>query len=221
MAGPYPEKVWFNGRIVPWQDATVHVMAHVVHYGSSVFEGIRSYDTAHGPRIFRLTRDRAMVNRMGFPNPGAAAVVPRLAARRPHEIVGINVGKTRVVADDQVEADYRASVRLLAPLADFLVLNVSSPNTPGLRDLQFGEPLAQLLGALVERRAALADRHGRRVPLALKIAPDMADEDLRSVADTARRSGIDALIATNTTVSREGVAGMRGGNETGGLSGAP
>ncbi|MDO8186489.1 quinone-dependent dihydroorotate dehydrogenase [Conexibacter sp. JD483] len=172
------------------------------------------------PRIFRLVQDAAMVNRMGFPNPGAAAVVPRLAARRPHEIVGINVGKTRVVADDQVEADYRASVRLLAPLADFLVLNVSSPNTPGLRDLQSTERLGALIAAVKDELA----QHAIRLPLLVKIAPDLADEDIDSIADLALAQGLDGLIATNTTIGRDGLKTSRDEVDRigfGGLSGAP
>ncbi|HST39051.1 MAG TPA: quinone-dependent dihydroorotate dehydrogenase [Conexibacter sp.] len=172
------------------------------------------------PRIFRLPRDRAMVNRMGFPNPGAAAVRPRLQQRRPGDVVAINVGKTRAVGDEQIDADYRASVRALAPLADFLVLNVSSPNTPGLRDLQSTERLRTLIEAVQDELSA----HGIRLPLLVKIAPDLADEDIDAIADLALERSLAGLIATNTTIGRDGLATPAHEVEQigfGGLSGAP
>jgi dihydroorotate dehydrogenase len=172
------------------------------------------------PRIFRLLRDRAMVNRMGFPNPGAGAVAPRLARRRPGDVVAINVGKTRAVADEGIDADYRASVRTLAPLADFLVLNVSSPNTPGLRDLQSTERLRALIAAVKDE----LDTHGLTLPLLVKIAPDLADEDVDAIADLALEQRLDGLIATNTTIGRDGLTTPAAEVEAigfGGLSGAP
>jgi dihydroorotate dehydrogenase len=172
------------------------------------------------PRIFRLGRDRAMVNRMGFPNPGADAVAPRLAARRPGDVVAINVGKTRAVAEDQIAADYRAAVRTLAPLADFLVLNVSSPNTPGLRDLQSAERLAALIAEVKDELA----KHRVQLPLLVKIAPDLADEDIDAIADLAVGQQLDGLIATNTTIGRDGLttpAAEVAQLGFGGLSGAP
>ncbi|MDW5595083.1 quinone-dependent dihydroorotate dehydrogenase [Conexibacter stalactiti] len=174
------------------------------------------------PRIFRLPRDRAMVNRMGFPNPGAAAVRPRLQRRRrgDGDVVAINVGKTRAIGDEQIDADYRASVRALAPLADFLVLNVSSPNTPGLRDLQSTERLQTLIEAVQDELSA----HAIRLPLLVKIAPDLADEDIDAIADLALARQLDGLIATNTTIGRDGLATPAHEVEQigfGGLSGAP
>lgn len=172
------------------------------------------------PRIFRLPRDRAMVNRMGFPNSGADAVVPHLAARLPGDVVAVNVGKTRAVPDDQIGADYRASVRKLAPLADFLVLNVSSPNTPGLRDLQS----AERLGALIDAVQDELRQHAIEIPLLVKIAPDLADADIDAIADLALARGLDGLIATNTTIGRDGLATAPHEVEQigfGGLSGAP
>jgi dihydroorotate dehydrogenase len=172
------------------------------------------------PRIFRLGRDRAMVNRMGFPNPGADAVAPRLAARRPGDVVAINVGKTRAVAEDQIAADYRAAVRTLAPLADFLVLNVSSPNTPGLRDLQSAERLAALIAEVKDELA----KHRVQLPLLVKIAPDLADEDIDAIADLAVGQQLDGLIATNTTIGRAGLTTPATEVDElgfGGLSGAP
>ncbi|HEY4277559.1 MAG TPA: quinone-dependent dihydroorotate dehydrogenase [Conexibacter sp.] len=182
--------------------------------------------TAHGqpgnprPRIFRLVRDRAMVNRMGFPNPGATAVAPRLARRRPGDVVAINVGKTRAVAEEGIDADYRAAVRTLAPLADFLVLNVSSPNTPGLRDLQSTERLASLIAAVKDE----LQKHGLALPLLVKIAPDLADVDIDAIADLAIAQRLDGLVATNTTIGRDGLTTPTAEVEAigfGGLSGAP
>jgi len=175
-----------------------------------------------GTRIFRLTRERALVNRMGFPNAGAEMARARLA-RREHAasgtVVGVNIGKTRAAED--AEADYRESVRRLAPHADYLVLNVSSPNTPGLRDMQAVDRLAALVAAV---REALADADlPEPVPLLVKIAPDLSDEDLDAIADLALRERLDGLIATNTTIDR-GVLpgpGAPGVPTEGGISGAP
>jgi dihydroorotate dehydrogenase len=160
------------------------------------------------PRMFRLPGDRALINRMGFNNDGAEAVARRLAARRargstPPVIVGVNIGKTKAAAEDEAVADYTASARLLAPYADYLVVNVSSPNTPGLRNLQAVEMLRPLLLAVREAADAAAGRH---VPLLVKIAPDLADEDVDAVADLAVGIGLDGVVATNTTVGRGGLA---------------
>lgn len=184
------------------------------------------------PRLFRLPDDRAVVNRMGFNNDGAAAVARRLAGRSAaHErnpgrgpVLGINIGKSKVVpdTDDQaVLADYETSTRLLAPYADYLVVNVSSPNTPGLRSLQAVERLAPLLEHV--RRVADETRPDR-VPLLVKIAPDLADDDVLGVADLALAQGLDGIIATNTTTSREDLRSSAAEVEAagaGGLSGAP
>jgi dihydroorotate dehydrogenase len=190
------------------------------------------------PRLFRLPEDRAIVNRMGFNNDGAEVVSRRLAARarRLHDdarrpVLGVNIGKTKVVPDDDqaaVEADYEKSARLLAPYADYLVVNVSSPNTPGLRNLQAVEKLQPLLEH-VRRTADRATGVGPtardvQVPLLVKIAPDLADEDVLAVADMALAIGLDGIIATNTTISRAGLrADPRAVEEVGagGLSGAP
>jgi dihydroorotate dehydrogenase len=171
------------------------------------------------PRMARLPDDRALVNRMGFNNAGAQAAAARLArARDPGVVVGVNIGKTKVA--DDAAADYRESARILSALADYLVVNVSSPNTPGLRDLQAVEQLEPLIAAT---RAGMEDA-GRTVPLLVKIAPDLADADVDAVADLALRTGLDGLVATNTTISRDG---LRSAPEAvaaagaGGLSGAP
>jgi dihydroorotate dehydrogenase len=190
------------------------------------------------PRLARLPADRAVVNRMGFNNDGAEAVAARLARRRsrlgstaggraqPRPVLGVNIGKTKVVPEDAAIGDYEKSTGLLAPYADYLVVNVSSPNTPGLRDLQAVAKLEPLLLA-VRRRAdevtAGQDREAP-VPLLVKIAPDLSDDDVLAVADLALAIGLDGIVATNTTLSRSGLVSSpadvaRAGD--GGLSGAP
>ena len=180
------------------------------------------------PRLFRLPDDRAIVNRMGFNNDGAEVVAHRLArrARRRRStdgvVVGVNIGKTKVVPEEEAAGDYRKSTRLLAPYADYLVVNVSSPNTPGLRDLQAVEKLEPLLAAV--RLEADRAVPGRRVPLLVKIAPDLSDGDVLAVADLATSIGLDGIVATNTTISREGLRSPSALVEAagaGGLSGAP
>jgi dihydroorotate dehydrogenase len=177
------------------------------------------------PRMFRLPADRALVNRMGFNNAGADAAAARLRGRtgadRAALAVGVNIGKTKAVPVTEAGADYRRSAARLAPHADYLVINVSSPNTPGLRDLQAVETLEALIGDV---RAALAEAGRADLPLLVKIAPDLADDDIDAIADLALRTGLDGLIATNTTIGRGGLSGpadavVRAGE--GGLSGAP
>jgi dihydroorotate dehydrogenase len=171
------------------------------------------------PRMFRLTRDRALVNRLGFNNRGAAAAA-QLLARRPSGTIGINIGKTKRVAETEAIADFTQSATTLAPLADYVVVNVSSPNTPGLRDLQAVEKLRPLLVAV--RAACDLASPMRRVPLVVKIAPDLADPDIDAVADLAVELGLDGIIATNTTISRAGLATPNvDAIGAGGLSGAP
>ncbi len=170
------------------------------------------------PRMFRLPEDGAVINRMGFNNQGLAAMARRLAARRRVGIVGANLGKNKDTED--AAADYEAGAARLAPLADYLVINVSSPNTPGLRALQGRRELEALVG---RTRAALdgAAVAGRRPPLLLKIAPDLADSDLADIATVAMAGGLDGVIVSNTTVARP--AGLKSplATEAGGLSGAP
>ncbi len=176
------------------------------------------------PRLFRLTADRALVNRLGFNNYGAASMAARLRSRRRRcqtLLVGANIGKTRVVPESEAPADYAASARLLAPVADYLVLNVSSPNTPGLRNLQAVDQLRPLIAAV---RDATRPVGGRPVPLLVKIAPDLADEDVDAVADLAVELGLDGIVATNTTVTRGHLASSPAkvaAVGAGGLSGAP
>ena len=175
------------------------------------------------PRMFRLPADRALVNRMGFNNDGAAAAAARLRRRAAGgPVVGVNIGKTKAAAEDEAAADYAASARLVAAVADYVVVNVSSPNTPGLRDLQAAGRLKPVLVAV--REALDASGGGRRVPLLVKIAPDLADADVDAVADLAVELGLDGIIATNTTVSRDGLASPPAevaAAGAGGLSGPP
>ena len=183
------------------------------------------------PRMFRFPAERALVNRMGFNNHGAAALAARLRALRGHRgylgyrayrpIVGVNIGKTKVVPEEEAIADYVTSARLVADVADYVVVNVSSPNTPGLRDLQSVDKLRPLLAAV---RSALDQASPRRrVPLLVKIAPDLADADVDAVADLALDLGLDGIIATNTTISRDGLHDSAAVADAGpgGLSGAP
>ncbi|WP_199553118.1 quinone-dependent dihydroorotate dehydrogenase [Streptomyces sp. N35] len=173
-------------------------------------------------RLFRLISDRALINRMGFNNEGSAAVAERLGARKAafKTVVGVNIGKTKVVPEAEAVGDYVKSTERLAAHADYLVVNVSSPNTPGLRNLQAVDHLRPLLSAV--REAADSAVRDRRVPLLVKIAPDLADEDIDAVADLAVELGLDGIIATNTTIGREGLlSDPELVKETGGLSGAP
>lgn len=175
------------------------------------------------PRLFRLPPDRALVNRMGFNNRGADFAARHIAPRgQRHTLLGINIGKTKVVPVEEAADDYAHSTRALAPLADYLVVNVSSPNTPGLRDLQAVESLRPLLSEV--RRVADEVSPDRRVPLLVKIAPDLSDEDVDAVADLALEVGLDGIIATNTTIARDGLVSAPGAVlacGAGGLSGAP
>lgn len=173
------------------------------------------------PRLFRLIPDRALINRMGFNNQGAEIVANRLELLRAKHgsklpVIGVNIGKSKVVDVEDAVADYRTSARLLAPVADYLAVNVSSPNTPGLRSLQSVEALAPIL------EAVMAEAKGK--PVLVKIAPDLANEDITAVADLALDFGLAGVIATNTTIARENLktnAAKVSAAGAGGLSGAP
>ncbi|NUP04890.1 MAG: quinone-dependent dihydroorotate dehydrogenase [Polyangiaceae bacterium] len=182
----------------------------------------RAQDGNPKPRLFRLPADRALVNRMGFNNHGAERVSRRLDGSPPASVVAVNIGKTKVVSEAEAADDYAQSARLLGRHAAFVVVNVSSPNTPGLRDLQRAEALAPILDAV---RTALDESvTDRRVPLLVKIAPDLADEDVDAVADLAVSRGLDGIVLTNTTISRARLASSPSEIEqvgAGGLSGEP
>lgn len=173
------------------------------------------------PRVFRVVDRRSLINRMGFPGKGAAYVASRLRGPRPYGVVvGVNIGKQKQTALKDAADDYEMLMETFAPLADYLAVNISSPNTPGLRQLQDAAFLGALLGRLAARQAALADRSGVRTPVLVKLAPDLDDDQLRTAVDAVVASGLDGIIATNTTVSREPVAGHPAAAEEGGLSGA-
>jgi dihydroorotate dehydrogenase len=165
------------------------------------------------PRMFRLPDDRALLNRMGFNNHGAGELALRLARHVPDVPIGVNIGKTKTTPADQAVEDYAESARLLGPLAAFLVVNVSSPNTPGLRDLQAVSSLRPILAAV---------RAETTTPVLVKIAPDLSDTDVDEIADLAVELGLAGIVATNTTVSRDGLATPRVGElGPGGISGPP
>ncbi|WP_342244525.1 quinone-dependent dihydroorotate dehydrogenase [Pseudomonas sp. OTU5201] len=173
------------------------------------------------PRLFRLPQAEAIINRMGFNNLGVDHLLARVRAARYDGVLGINIGKNFDTPVERAVDDYLACLDKVYAHACYVTVNVSSPNTPGLRSLQFGDSLKQLLEALRSRQESLAAQHGKHVPLAIKIAPDMSDEETAMVAKALLESGMDAVIATNTTLGREGVDGLPHCNEAGGLSGAP
>jgi dihydroorotate dehydrogenase len=172
------------------------------------------------PRVFRLTRDRALLNKMGFPNPGAEVVAGRLRRRTGRVIVGVNVGKSRATPLAEAGEDYRATVRHVAPVCDYIAINVSSPNTPGLREMQAVERLAPLVGDVRDELAAA----GVEIPILIKISPDADDDQVDAVAELAMGLSLDGIVAVNTTVDRsrltasyDAIAAVDGG----GVSGAP
>jgi dihydroorotate dehydrogenase len=173
------------------------------------------------PRVFRLPRAEALINRLGFNSQGVDAFVENLCRARSGAIVGVNIGKNADTANERAIEDYVACLRKVYPHAGFVTANVSSPNTKNLRELQRAEELDGFLAALVAERDRLAAQHGRRVPLAVKVSPDLDDAGIAAVADRVAARGIDAVIATNTTLSREGVEHLRFGHQQGGLSGSP
>ncbi|WAG77206.1 quinone-dependent dihydroorotate dehydrogenase [Metapseudomonas furukawaii] len=173
------------------------------------------------PRLFRLPEAEAIINRMGFNNRGVDHLLERVRAAKYDGVLGINIGKNFDTPVERAVDDYLICLEKVYAHASYITVNVSSPNTPGLRSLQFGDSLKQLLEALRQRQQALAAEQGRYVPLAIKIAPDMSDEETVMVARALLESGMDAVIATNTTLGREGVEGLPHGDEAGGLSGAP
>lgn len=173
------------------------------------------------PRMFRLPEHGAIINRMGFNNEGLDHLVGKVANRRYSGVLGINVGKNKVTPAEEAESDYRKGIAAVYDYADYITVNVSSPNTPGLRDLQFGDSLKRLLEAIKQEQAAQQQRTSRYVPLAVKIAPDMDDDEIAFVARALREAEIDGVVATNTTISRDKVKGHRHSEETGGLSGEP
>ncbi len=173
------------------------------------------------PRLFRVPEAMAIVNRMGFNNHGVEHVAARLGASRFPGIRGVNIGKNFDTPLERAHEDYLACFEKLAPLADYVVVNVSSPNTAKLRELQADEGLRRVFEPLLASRPRHEERRGRRIPLLVKIAPDLSDDELESVARTVRALGLDGIVATNTTISRDGLPDTPVRNEAGGMSGAP
>lgn len=178
------------------------------------------------PRLFRLPAAQALINRMGFNNAGAAVLAERIAelraeGRMANTPVGVNIGKNRATPLGEAVDDYLACMEALHSCADYLTVNLSSPNTPGLLRLQHGDALSALLGALKERQARLAAQHGRYVPFCLKLSPDLEDGALDALADALLRFQVDGVVAGNSTLARPLPPGLQHGGEPGGLSGAP
>jgi dihydroorotate dehydrogenase len=172
------------------------------------------------PRVFRLVEARSLINRMGFPGRGARYVAERLRGRAPGgPVLGVNIGKQKTTPLEEAAGDYEELVEVFAPLADYLAVNISSPNTPDLRRLQERDFLGALLGRVVARRDEVAARIGRRTPVLVKLAPDLDDGQLATAVEVILASGLDGIIATNTTVGRDGLAHPLA-REEGGLSGA-
>jgi len=176
------------------------------------------------PRMFRLPRAQALINRLGFNNQGLDAFIANVRRsqwRSEGGVLGLNIGKNADTPIERAADDYLLGLEGVYAHADYVTVNISSPNTQNLRALQGGDELSALLARLRDKRAELADRHQRHVPLAVKIAPDLSDTQVDAIADILPRYGIDGVIATNTTLSRDAVAGMTHAAEAGGLSGAP
>lgn len=173
------------------------------------------------PRLFRLEKEEAIINRMGFNNKGVDHLVGRVGRRRFKGILGINIGKNKSTPEENALRDYQICMEKIYPCADYITINISSPNTPGLRNLQFGEALEKLLQGVKQKQKQLEQLHQRYVPVAVKIAPDMTSDEIKSIAATLLNAEIDGVIATNTTVSRGAVKNSRYAGEAGGLSGRP
>ena len=173
------------------------------------------------PRLFRLPEHRALLNRMGFNNPGIHAAVARLEKRRTKAIVGVNIGKNFDTPNEAAVDDYLYCLKAAYAVADYIAVNISSPNTKGLRDLQGEESIRVLLSALQKEQAVLEQQHGRHVPIVVKIAPDLEPLQIQALARVFNELGVEGIIATNTTISRSAIIGHPLEKEAGGLSGAP
>jgi len=176
------------------------------------------------PRMFRLTQAQALINRMGFNNQGLSAFidnVKRSGYRQTGGVLGLNIGKNADTPIERAVEDYLIGLTGVYPHADYVTINISSPNTKNLRELQSADALGALLAAIDERRNALADEHGRRVPIAVKIAPDVSADQISAITDALMQHKMDGVIATNTTITRDRVKGLKHADQAGGLSGAP
>ena len=173
------------------------------------------------PRIFRLPEANAIINRMGFNNKGVDYLVDQVIKAKFSGVLGINIGKNKDTPDENAKDDYIHCMRKVYDYATYITVNISSPNTPGLRSLQYGEALNELLSALKAEQQSLVEQYGKYVPVAVKIAPDLTEEEVESIAECLIANNIDGVIATNTTLARDKVSHLQHGNEQGGLSGAP
>ncbi|WP_394005002.1 quinone-dependent dihydroorotate dehydrogenase [Luteimonas sp. WGS1318] len=173
------------------------------------------------PRMFRLPRHRALINRLGFNNQGVDALVRNVGRAKRNGILGINIGKNKDTPNENAADDYLFCLERVYPLADYITVNISSPNTAGLRELQEEQALRRLIGTLRDAQERLAAQHGRRVPVLVKVAPDLSDDDIEAAARVLSDLHVDGVIATNTTVSRISVQSDRRAGEAGGLSGEP
>ncbi len=173
------------------------------------------------PRIFRLEKANAIINRMGFNNKGVDYLIDQVRQANFKGVLGINIGKNKDTPDENAKDDYIHCMRKVYDYATYITVNISSPNTPGLRSLQYGDALNELLAALKVEQKLLAEQYGKYVPVAVKIAPDLTQEEVKSIAKSLIDNNIDGVIATNTTLSRQGVENLEHGNEQGGLSGEP
>jgi dihydroorotate dehydrogenase len=173
------------------------------------------------PRLFRIVEQEALINRFGFNNAGVDVFLQNIARSRWRGILGINIGRNADTPAERAAEDYQIGLEKVYPKASYVAVNISSPNTKGLRDLQQKDALEDLLKKIIQKREILADRHGKRVPIALKVSPDLDNTQIREIADAVKRHRIDAVIATNTTLSRDGIEGLPHAGESGGLSGAP
>ncbi|MBV7314618.1 quinone-dependent dihydroorotate dehydrogenase [Shewanella sp. NIFS-20-20] len=173
------------------------------------------------PRLFRLKPAKAIINRMGFNNKGVDYLVENLKAKKSDIVVGVNIGKNRDTPVEQGKDDYLICMEKVYQYSDYIAVNISSPNTPGLRSLQYGELLDELLSALKEKQLELSTQFNKYVPIALKIAPDLNADEIEKIAASLIKNKFDAAIATNTTLTRDGVSGLKNADETGGLSGKP
>ena len=173
------------------------------------------------PRLFRLPEAEAIINRMGFNNLGVDHLIEQVSAAQAKTLIGINIGKNIDTPVENAVDDYLIGLEKVYAHADYVTINISSPNTPGLRTLQFGESLDALLLALKQQQKMLAEHHERYVPMAVKVAPDLTEDEVEQLAEAFAHHQVDAVIATNTTMSREGVLGLANSEESGGLSGAP
>lgn len=173
------------------------------------------------PRLFRLPEHQALINRMGFNNPGIHSAVEKLKRRQTKAVVGVNIGKNFDTPNEKAVDDYVHCLKAAYAVADYIAVNISSPNTKGLRDLQAEDSVRLLISTLKQEQARLQTEHGKTVPLLVKIAPDLNDMQIEALARVFNEQGIDGVIATNTTIAREAVAGHALAQEAGGLSGAP